>query len=100
MKKLILTVILSALSTVSVFVYAKAPAKEITCRACHGALGGAPIAPNYPKLQGQNKAYLISALKAYAEKQRLGGLAGIMTAQVSQLSDEDIDELADYYSKQ
>ena len=34
-----------------------------TCVACHGAGGAAPIAPTYPKLAGQNKAYLINQIK-------------------------------------
>ena len=76
------------------------PAKEASCRACHGVKGGAPIAPNYPKLQGQNKDYLESSLKAYRDGQRTGGLAAVMAAQSSQLSDADIEALAAYYSSQ
>ncbi len=76
------------------------PEKELTCRACHGAGGGAPIAPSYPKLNGQNKDYLVSSLKAYRDGQRAGGMAVVMTAQASQLSDADIEALAAYYSSQ
>jgi cytochrome c len=76
------------------------PAKEITCRVCHGASGAAPIAPNYPKLNGQNKVYLVSSLKAYRDGQRKGGLAGVMAAQAAQLSDADIEALAAYYASQ
>ncbi|UTW44282.1 c-type cytochrome [bacterium SCSIO 12696] len=76
------------------------PAKEATCKACHGPQGNAPIVASYPKLGGQNKEYLISALKAYRAGQRKGGLAAAMTAQASQLSDAEIDQLAEYYSLQ
>jgi cytochrome c553 len=76
------------------------PAKEVTCRACHGKDGAAPIVPNYPKLNGQNKAYIVSALKAYRNGQRKGGLAGVMAAQATQLSDADIEALAAYYASQ
>jgi cytochrome c553 len=51
-------------------------------------------------LNGQNKAYLVSSLKAYRDGQRTGGLAAVMIAQASQLSDADIEELAAYYSSQ
>ena len=75
-----------------------APAKEAGCRACHGKEGASPILPSYPKLNGQNKAYLESALKAYKAGQRTGGLAAVMGGQAKLLSDSDISELAKYYS--
>jgi cytochrome c553 len=85
----------------NVYIFAHAqPAKEASCRVCHGVGGSAPIAPNHPKLNGQNKDYLVSSLKAYRDGQRTGGLAGIMSSQASQLTDADIEELAKYYSTQ
>lgn len=83
-------------------VYAQtgAPAKEATCRACHGVGGGAPIAPSYPKINGQNKAYLVSSLRAYRAGERKVGLAAAMAAQAAQLSDADIAALADFYASQ
>lgn len=54
--------------------------------------------PVYPNLAGQNAEYLVSALKAYRDKQRQGGMAAIMQMQASNLSDEDIANLAAYYS--
>lgn len=78
----------------------KAPGKEAICRACHGEKGAAPIAPNYPKLNGQNKEYLVSSLKAYKTNERKGGLAALMASQASMLSDADMEELAAYYSAQ
>ena len=83
----------------SPFTWAEAPAKEATCRACHGENGAKPIAPNYPKLNGQNKEYLVSALKAYRAGQRKGGLAAVMIAQASQMTDEEINSLAAFYSQ-
>ncbi len=77
-----------------------APAKEMTCRACHGVGGGEPVTPNYPKLNGQNKPYLLSSLKSYRAGNRQGGLAAVMAAQASQLSDADMEALAAYYSSQ
>ncbi len=79
--------------------FAAPPAKEATCRACHGVEGAKPIVPNYPKLNGQNKAYIVSALNAYKNNSRTGGLSGMMKGIASSLSDAEINELAEYYSK-
>lgn len=76
------------------------PAKEMVCRACHGAGGAAPIMPTYPKLNGQNKAYLIQVLKSYRSGERKGGMSAVMVAQSSGLSDTDIEQLAEYYASQ
>lgn len=93
-------VFLSALFLLSssVVTAADLPAKEAACRACHGAGGAKPIAPNYPKLDGQNQAYLEAAMKAYRAGERKGGLAMIMTPQATSLTDEEITALAKYYS--
>jgi cytochrome c len=77
-----------------------APAKEVTCRACHGAGGAAPIIGSYPKLNGQNKAYLVQSLNAYKAGQRSGGMAAVMVGQAQMLNDQEIDQLAEYYSAQ
>ena len=76
------------------------PAKEMVCRTCHGEGGGKTLIPTYPKIQGQNKAYLIQVLQAYKKGERKGGMAQLMTAQASMLSDAEIEELAAYYSSQ
>lgn len=72
-------------------------AKAAVCAACHGADGIAMI-PGYPHLKGQNEQYLVSALNAYKNKERTGGLAAVMQAQASMLSDADIANLAAYYA--
>ncbi|MCS0448368.1 c-type cytochrome [Vibrio diabolicus] len=72
-------------------------AKVGVCAACHGADGIAVI-PGYPNLKGQNEQYIISSIKAYKNKERTGGLAAVMQAQASLLSDEDIANLAAYYA--
>ncbi len=72
-------------------------AKSAICAACHGADGIAVI-PGYPNLRGQNEKYLVSSMKAYKGKQRTGGLAAVMQAQASLLSDTDIENLAAYYA--
>ncbi len=72
-------------------------AKAAVCAACHGANGKAMI-PTYPNLAGQNEKYLVEALKAYKNKQRTGGQAAIMQGQAAALSDQDIENLAAYFS--
>ena len=72
-------------------------AKSAVCAACHGQNGIAQI-PTYPNLAGQNEQYLVSALKAYKSKQRNGGQAVIMQGQAANLSDDDIANLAAYFS--
>lgn len=71
--------------------------KSEVCAACHGADGMATI-PGYPNLKGQNAQYIISSINAYKNKERNGGLAVVMQAQASLLSDDDIANLAAYYS--
>ncbi|MBY6199306.1 c-type cytochrome [Vibrio hangzhouensis] len=72
-------------------------AKAAVCAACHGADGVAVI-PGYPNLKGQNEQYLVTSIKAYKNKERTGGLAAVMQAQASMLSDEDIANVAAYYA--
>ncbi|NOH81200.1 cytochrome c [Vibrio sp. RE86] len=72
-------------------------AKAAVCAACHGADGIAMI-PGYPNLKGQNEQYIISSINAYKNKERTGGLAAVMQAQASMLSDQDIANLAAYYA--
>jgi cytochrome c553 len=98
MMKLFAVMLLLALTLESAF--AQAPAKAAVCVACHGVGGAKPLTPNYPKLNGQNKAYLADSLKAYRSGDRKAGLAAIMAGQAAGLSDADINELAEYYSKQ
>lgn len=73
--------------------------KIATCVACHGEDGKASAAI-YPHLSGQSATYLESSLKAYREGLRNGGMAAVMTPQVTHLSDQDISDIAAYYSQQ
>ncbi len=68
--------------------------KSTTCHACHGA-DGLGTAPMYPKLAGQHEAYLVHALRGYRSGERKNAImAGFATG----LSDEDIADLAAFYS--
>jgi cytochrome c553 len=69
-------------------------AKSMVCAACHGADGTSP-ADIWPNLKGQKNGYLVKQLKAFKDGSRKDpSMAGM----VAGLSDEDIDNLAAYYS--
>lgn len=72
-------------------------AKSAICATCHGA-NGIAIVPVYPNLRGQQNVYFVNALKAYKAGQRKGGMSAIMVPQVSNLSEQDMADLAAYYS--
>jgi cytochrome c553 len=71
-------------------------AKSTACAACHGADGVSTI-PSFPKLAGQHSDYLHQALKDYKTGRRKNP---IMAGQVANLSDQDMADLAAYYSRQ
>lgn len=73
--------------------------KVALCAACHGMDGKSP-ANIYPHLAGQWAAYLESSLKAYRDGERTGGMTAMMTPQAANLSDQDIADIAAYYSEQ
>ena len=73
--------------------------KTAACVACHGA-DGHPAVAMYPTLAGQDAAYLEDALKAYRAGERTEGMAALMTPQATNLSDQDIKDLAAHYSAQ
>jgi cytochrome c553 len=84
-------------TTVSIETSAKNLQRVQICASCHGLEGKATI-PVYPNLAGQNAEYIIIALKGYRNQTRTGGQASAMYGISSQLSDEEISQLAVYYS--
>lgn len=68
----------------------------VACVACHGASGNATIAQN-PKLSGQHGAYLVKQLHEFAKGTRNNA---IMTEYAKALSEEDMQNIAAYLSKQ
>ena len=71
-------------------------AKSASCVGCHGK-GGKSNNPQYPNLAGQKKMYLIKAIKAYKDGSRKDPM---MSSFVATLTDQDIEDLAAYYSSQ
>jgi cytochrome c553 len=67
-----------------------------TCAACH-SIDGNSINPVWPKLAGQHADYLIKQLQDFKEGNRVNGQ---MAPMVAALSDEDMADLAAYFSSQ
>jgi len=67
------------------------------CAACHGADGAKPSAPDQPILAGQYEDYLVKALTDYKTGKRSNP---IMKAFAGQLSKEDIENVAAWFSSQ
>jgi len=65
-----------------------------TCQVCHGLDGIAKL-PDAPNLAGQNKIYLGRSLKAYKTGERKNPQMSVVA---TTLSDDDISNLAAYYS--
>lgn len=70
-----------------------------TCRGCHGIEGYKNVYPTYkvPMLAGQNKDYLVIALKAYKSGERSHQT---MQSQAMSLSEQDMEAIAAYFAAQ
>jgi len=100
-KPMLMPGIILALMLTPVTVTAKGNAangqlKSQTCEACHGKTGHS-VDPNYPDLGGQHESYLIKALSDYRAGRRANA---IMASFASQLSNQDIEDLAAWFSSQ
>jgi cytochrome c553 len=76
----------------------KGLAKSAICASCHGPAGISPV-PSYPNIAGQNPLYLEYALRRYRAGERSGEHAGMMFTVTQALSDDDISDLAAYFSR-
>jgi cytochrome c553 len=70
--------------------------KAVSCGACHGADGNSAN-PAWPSLAGQHAPYILAQLKAFKSSKRTNPL---MMGQVAALSDQDMADLAAYFSEQ
>ncbi len=66
------------------------------CASCHGQGGNSAI-PTNPILAGQYESYLVQALKAYRSGERQ---SAIMSGFAAALTDQQIADLAAYFSSQ
>lgn len=64
------------------------------CSACHG-VAGISANPQWPNLAGQKDVYLASQIEAFRDGNRQSAL---MAPMVQGLSDEDIKNIAAYFS--
>ena len=109
MKKLLLVTLIFGFMLVATQVNAGGDAtagqeKSQVCAACHGADGNSP-SPEFPILAGQHESYLVEALHQYRaaakNEERVGKRSNaIMMGMAAGLSDEDIENLAAFYSSQ
>ena len=78
-------------------------AKSTTCAACHNADGNSML-PMNPKLAGQHAKYLEKQLKEFRLASQTGGKEGrnnpVMNGMAAALTDQDIEDLAAYFSSQ
>lgn len=70
--------------------------KSAACAACHGADGNSSD-PQYPRLAGQYENYLVHSLQAYKSGARKNP---IMSGFAAGLSEQDMKDLAAYFSAQ
>jgi cytochrome c553 len=69
-------------------------AKALMCQACHG-LDGLSKVPDAPNIAGQTEPYLVTQLQAFKSGVRKNDAMSVVTPP---LSDQDIDDLAAYFS--
>jgi cytochrome c553 len=70
--------------------------KAVVCQACHGQ-GGNSVNPEWPNLAGQNASYISEQLHLFRGQQRNNP---IMYPMAVALTDQDIADLAAYFSAQ
>ena len=70
--------------------------KSATCAACHG-MDGNSANPEWPTLAGQHEQYIVQTLHAYQDGSRKDVL---MSGQATALSDQDIEDVATFFSAQ
>jgi cytochrome c len=68
--------------------------KKYHCAICHGAKGNYPVKPSYPKLGGQNKAYLFNQTKDIRDGVRENGQSRLMRPLVKNITDKEIEKIA------
>src|SRR5690606_36752448 len=70
--------------------------KATTCAACHGVDGNSP-APSFPKLAGLGEKYLLKQMQDVKAGDRK---IPEMTGMLDNLNDQDLADIAAYYSSQ
>ncbi len=98
MKRVVLSIAFVAVTLVNVNAadHEAGKVKSTTCIACHGADGNSTV-PTFPKISEQNIGYLVKQMTEFKDHSRKDPT---MEPIASTLSEEDIKDLALYYSAQ
>lgn len=73
--------------------------EQHNCRLCHGAEGAGNLQDGQiPRLGGQNRRYLVNAMKDFQGGQRSNDRDGVKPFLFSSVTDGDIEVLAEYLS--
>lgn len=70
------------------------------CVACHGAGGTAPIMPTYPKVAALPEPYIVNQMKDIKSGARSNGQSAVMKGIMATVSDEEMQAIAAWLSKQ
>jgi len=97
--KLLFAAALTALTSAPVLADGAALYAEKTCIACHGKEGKKPLTATYPKLSGQNAAYLEAQMLDIQSGTRANGSSAAMKGVMHLVSASEIKEIAQYLSK-
>jgi cytochrome c len=73
--------------------------QDKTCWSCHGKDGKTPLLPDYPKIAGQNKAYIEKQMHDIKSGARANGNSAAMKGVMEIVDDKDIPQIAEYVSK-
>lgn len=77
----------------------KALYAEKTCNACHGPAANKPLMPDYPKIAGQNEAYIVKQMMDIKSGARANGNSAAMKGVMHLVNDQEIKDIAAYLSK-
>jgi len=94
MKKLICS--LAILMSMSAIATPEGSQKYAQCIGCHGVQAEGGIGP---RLNDKDAEYISSRLKAYRNKETVGAQSALMWGIAGNLSDDDIEDLAEYVSR-
>jgi len=72
---------------------------EKTCAACHGKDGKKTLMPDYPKIAGQNKAYVLKQMMDIKSGARANGNSAAMKGVMVIVNDDEMKALADFVSQ-
>ena len=103
--KLLFVAAVTTLASTVVLADGAALYAEKTCVACHGKEGRKPMTPTFPKLAGQNAAYMEQQMRDIKSGARANAssaaMKGVMINPegVELVTDKDIKEMALYLSK-